>query len=86
MLLVASPRYSESSLRSPPSITTTPMPAGPGLPVHAPSVHTAIASSGTLPTVASAVLLLSLLAGAGSPASISIGSPGSRVRLRTPAR
>src|SRR5262245_14516217 len=38
-LLVVSPRYSLSSVVTPASTTTTPRPAGPGLPEHAPSVY-----------------------------------------------
>src|SRR3954464_7543364 len=43
MLLVPTPRYSPSSRRLPPSIATTPIPIGPGLPEHAPSVHSSTA-------------------------------------------
>ena len=39
MLLVPTPRYSPSSRRLPPSMTTTPIPIGPGFPEQAPSVH-----------------------------------------------
>src|ERR1044071_935504 len=44
MLLVASPMYSEISLRWLPQASTIPMPAGPGVPEHAPSVKARIAS------------------------------------------
>src|SRR6185369_3073158 len=99
MLLVASPRYSLISRSPGPSPRiTTPSPAGPGLPLHAPSVQTWIAFSGTL--VARAEDLPEDVAdglpasreawgraSAGSPASNSASSlPGAGVRLREPAR
>src|ERR1700759_4915632 len=53
MLLVASPRYSLISRLPGPSPTmTTPRPARPGLPLHAPSVHTWIALAGAADGVA----------------------------------
>ena len=95
MLFVPSPRYSEISRVFAPSTMTTPTPAGPGLPVHAPSVHTWMASAGA--DAAAAVPVLSAprdfapaltvpFSGAGSPTSISITPPPSGVRFRDPAR
>src|ERR1041384_777295 len=100
MLLVASPRYSLISRCPVPSpTTTTPSPAGPGLPLHAPSVHTWIALAGTAGARcedlgedrgddgAFDALPGAGRASAGSPASIATGSlPGAAVRFRAPAR
>src|SRR5262252_8222157 len=70
MLLVASPRYSLISRCGPSPTITTPRPARPGLPLHAPSVQTWIASAGA--ATASCDLLEARAAGRadGAPAAV----------------
>src|SRR5678816_157758 len=52
MLLVPTPRYSPCSLRLLPSMATMPIPIGPGLPEHAPSVHSCTAPAPSTTTAA----------------------------------
>src|ERR1700731_3106666 len=69
MLLVPTPRYSLSSTRVGPSMTTTPRPAGPGLPEQAPSAYAMTAPGGCAVLGPAAAPLVLLPAALPAPAS-----------------